>query len=131
MRKIFLILLISTICTTLWAQSGVTIVQDPVIEQIQNSYIKAWNKVGETNGYRIQIVAVSGTNSKNTAESERSTFLNTFPEIPTYLSYAEPYFRIRIGDFKTRLEAYKTLVEIQVFYPNAYIVPDKIQYLEK
>lgn len=131
MRKIFLILLISAVCTTLWAQSSVTIVQDPIIEQIQNSYIKAWNKVGETNGYKIQIVAVSGTNSKNTAESERTAFLNTFPEIPAYLSYAEPYFRIRIGDFKTRLEAYKALLDIQTFYPNAYIVPDKIQYLEK
>ncbi len=101
---------------------------EPVVETIQADYIKAWSKIKETNGYRIQIAAFTGVNSRNIAQSKSNEFKAAFPKIEAYVSFREPYFRVRVGDYFSKLEAYKALVEIQTVYPNAYIIPDKINY---
>ena len=77
-----------------------------------------------------EITAYSGTNSRNRAEAERAAFKANFPGISVYLSYSEPYFKIRVGNYLTRLKAYKDLKRIQLTYPNAYIVPEKINFKE-
>ncbi len=130
MKKISITLMLLICCIIGVGQNSVQYNVEPAIETIQNDYIKIWNKLGEINGYRIQIGALTGANSKNTAENERLKFQNLFPEIPAYITYMEPYFRIRVGNFYSRIDAYRVLLEIQATYPNAYIVPDKITYLE-
>lgn len=126
MRRFLITFSIITFWLCGMAQNTVQYDIEPAIENIQNDYIRTWNKVEEMNGYRIQIAAVTGTNSKSTAENEKATFQMHFPEMEAYISYMEPYFRIRIGNFLTRLDAYRFLQEIIPIYPNAYIVPDKI-----
>lgn len=130
MKKIFSTLALVVVCVIGMAQNSVKYDVEPAIMTIQNDYIKVWNRLGETDGYRIQIAAITGTNSRSTAENERFAFQSRFPEIPAYISYMEPYFRIRVGNFNTRLEAYYIIKEIESEYPNAYIVPEKITYSE-
>lgn len=128
MKKFLVTILLLEICVFSMAQVRYDV--EPAVEVIQQDYIKAWEKVGEVKGYRIQIMAFTGINSRSTAESERSLFGSRYPEIPAYISYNEPYFKIRVGNFLTRLEAYKALLEIQESYPGAYVIPDKITYTE-
>lgn len=130
MRNFYLTILLIFLGLAAYAQQNVRYDVEPAVQTIQEDYIKTWNKIGEVDGYRIQILAVTGANSRTTAENERSVFAARYPETPSFLSYAEPYFRVRVGNFATRLEAYKTLLDIQENYPNAYIVPDKITYIE-
>jgi len=130
MQKIILLISILCSCFALFAQNSVQYDIDPAIEKIQSDYIATWQKIGETDGFRIQIGALTGANSKPMAESESASFTSQFPDIPVYITYLEPFFRIRVGNFSTRLEAYKVLLEIQTIYPGAYIISDKIQYLE-
>lgn len=130
MKKIFSTLALVVVCVIGMAQNSVKYDVEPAIMTIQNDYIKVWNRLGETDGFRIQIAAITGTNSRTTAENERFAFQSRFPEIPAYISYMEPYFRIRVGNFNTRLEAYYIIKEIESEYPNAYIVPEKITYSE-
>ena len=59
-------------------------------------------------------------------ETKRS-FLQKNPEIPAYLSWLAPNFRLRVGDLRTRLEAEKLLHEMRLTYPGSYIVPDEIE----
>ncbi|MCQ2283705.1 MAG: SPOR domain-containing protein [Bacteroidales bacterium] len=128
MQKIIATFLFAILCIFVSAQSSVHYDVEPAITKIQNDYVAKWGQIGKIDGYRIQILAVTGTNSKGQAESAKAIFEGQFPEIPAYITYVEPYFRIRIGNFYSRLEAYKTLLEIQWQYPNAYIIPDKIDY---
>lgn len=130
MRNFYLTILLIFLGLAAYAQQNVRYDVEPAVQTIQEDYIKTWNKIGEVDGYRIQILAVTGANSRTTAENEKVAFAGRYPDTPSYLSYAEPYFRIRVGNFSTRLEAYKTLLDIQENYPNAYIVPDKIIYSE-
>ena len=126
MRNVIATFLLLAICMFSMAQVQYDV--EPGIEAIQSDYVKVWERVGEMKGYRVQILAVTGTNSRNTAENERALFQARFPEVPAYISYKEPYFKIRVGDFMTRLDAYKMLVEVRDLYPGAYITIDKIKY---
>ena len=128
MKKLWITLSVVLFCSVSFAQVRYSV--DPKIQQIQSDYIKAWEKVDKIDGYRIQITAYSGNNSRNKAEAERASFKANFPGIGVYLSYSEPYFKIRVGNYLTRLEAYKDLKRIQLTYPNAYIVPEKIYFKE-
>ena len=103
---------------------------EPGIKKVEEAHLAAWQKVGKVEGYRIQIIAVAGTNSKKSAQTIVDEFSLNFPEIAVYLSYSEPNFRVRVGNFKTRLEAFSVLGDIKLIYPGAFIVKDKISYSE-
>ena len=111
-----------------FAQGSVRYDIEPGIERIQEDYVNNWRKVGEINGYRIQIAAYSGVNSKAQAEAARNSFNGLFPYTKSYLIYNEPYFKVRVGNYRSRLQAHKDLETIKLTYPSAYIVPDKISY---
>ena len=128
MRKLLTILLLSTACCFALAQGNVRYDIEPGISKIQEDYISNWKKVGEISGYRIQIAAYSGVNSRSQAEAARNSFGALFPYTRSYLIYNEPYFKVRVGNYYTRLQAYKDLETIRLTYPSAYIVPDKISY---
>ena len=128
MRKYIVIVLFMSVCLAAAAQGNVRYDIEPAISRIQEDYISNWKKVGEISGYRIQIAAYSGVNSRSQAEAARISFGNLFPYTRSYLIYNEPYFKVRVGDYYTRLQAYKDLETIRLTYPSAYIVPDKINY---
>ena len=128
MRKTFAFFILTVLCLFATAQGLVSYDIGPGIVKIQEDYIYNWKKVGEIDGYRIQIAAYSGVNSKAQAESIRNSFNSMFPYTRSYLIYTEPYFKVRVGNYFTRLQAYKDLEKIRETYPSAYIVPDKINY---
>ena len=128
MKQFFVFIILSLSITFAFAQGSVRYDIEPSIVRIQEDYVNNWRKVGEIYGYRIQIAAYSGVNSRSQAESARNTFNNLFPYTKSYLIYNEPYFKVRVGNYYTRLQAFKDLETIRETYPSAYIVPDKINY---
>ena len=129
MKNILIILLLTVaFCLRLSAQESVRYDIEPGIVRIQEDYVNNWKKVGEINGYRIQIAAYSGVNSKSQAEYAKNSFNNLFPYTKAYIIYTEPYFKVRVGNYYSRLQAYRELENIKLTYPSAYIVPDKINY---
>lgn len=130
MRYFLILLLIFLGLGSSSAQGSVRYDVESGIEKMQADYIAVWERVAETNGYRIQIMALTGSNAKIRVENEFKEFVARFPEYPAYLSFTAPYFKIRVGNFSTRLQAYKVLLELRQVYPDAYITSDKIQYLD-
>ena len=79
-------------------------------------------------GYRIQIFFDSGNNSKNRAIWVKDQFYSRYSQMPSYIIFGEPYYRIRVGDFRTKLEAEAFLRRISRRYPNAFVIQDKIKF---
>ncbi len=77
-------------------------------------------------GYRVQIFFESGNYSKDLAMGTAEKFQEEYPEVRYYLSFDEPYYRIRVGDFRSIIEAKGFLKEIIGDYPAAFEVKDKI-----
>ena len=60
-------------------------------------------------GYRIQIYF---GNERINAQEIKSSFLQNHPKIAAYMVYHQPNFKVRVGDFRTRLEAVGFLKKI-------------------
>ena len=75
-------------------------------------------------GYRVQIHFGS---QRTEANEIRTEFLKSYPDIGAYIIYQQPNFKIRVGDFRTRLEAMKLLKELQMQYSTAFIVRDDVK----
>ena len=74
-------------------------------------------------GYRIQIYNGS---DREAATKYKVSFMKRFPNIRSYISYSMPYYRIRVGDFGTKNEAYQFYKHLNKTYKNAMIVPSLI-----
>lgn len=77
-------------------------------------------------GYRIRIYSESGIGAKQEQQQVRARFLSLFPGIDAYNRYDEPYFKIYVGDCRTRSDALKLHELIRREFPNSIIREDKI-----
>jgi len=74
-------------------------------------------------GFRI--LAYTGS-QRQAVMDLRKNIIGRIPEQKDYLTYQQPNFRLKIGDFFSRIEAQQVLNQIQDLIPNAQIVPDQI-----
>jgi hypothetical protein len=104
----------------------IAINQGSDIEFLVNKYIEYKKKRGTISGYRIRIFSDSGTSARQKASSERSKFMSTYPDIPTYLDYKAPNFNVYVGDFRTKTEAFIASKQIKKVYRSAFITQTEI-----
>lgn len=102
----------------------VELVQDNKITDLLSKHIEINSKTS-IKGYRIKIHFGS---DRTKAREVKMKFLSKFPDVPAYEKYDVPNFNIRVGDFRTKLEAYKFLKEVQVEFPSAFLVQDEIEF---
>jgi hypothetical protein len=125
--KIFLIFVIIYILPTqhLFSQE-INVQKEQGVDELTSKYIQANQKIKAITGFRVQIFFDSGNNSRQAAENTQSKFRAKYSSIPSYLTFREPNFRIRVGDFRTRHEARGFMRQIQAEYPNAFVIKDEI-----
>lgn len=107
---------------------NVSIISQTNTETLIEKHIQVNQKAKGVPGYRIQVYFGSGNDAKNQANKIRTDLRNAYPSFEAYLSYQEPFFKVKIGDFRTKLEAYKLFKIIQQSYPSAYIIEDIVSY---
>lgn len=101
----------------------VEFIQDKRVQDLVNRHVEL-NSKAPIKGYRVKIHF--GTD-KNKAREIKGLFIAKFPDVPAYEKYDQPNFNIRVGDFRTKLEAYNFLKTIQVDFPSAFLVLDEIE----
>lgn len=127
MRFVISFIFVLFLIPVAFAQQGsVQVVADERIEQLidKHKYLNRHQAV--LNGWRVQIFFDAGANSKRKATEVQNRFSSRYSDVEAYLSFKEPYYRIRIGDFRTRIEAEGFLQKIKGEYPNAFAVSEKI-----
>ena len=108
------------------AQTGrVRVVGDVAVNQMVEKHIELNSRAKTIPGYRVQIASFSGTSSKANAFNLRERFMADHPSVQAYIIYDEPNFKVKVGDFRSRLEAYAFLQEIKETY-KGYIIKDNI-----
>jgi len=100
------------------------IVQSYEISSLLNRYDEFNKKRDITEGYRIQITY---SDIREDIYKSKSMLYHQFPDLGSYVEYEQPYFKLRLGDFTTRLEATYYLQQTIALYPGAFIVKDKIK----
>jgi hypothetical protein len=136
MKKLLLFILVSLTGTVTFAQTKgkVTVVKDPLIDSLIAKRIELNTKRPTTTnptspvavsqmGYRVQIFY--GLDRRQTF-SEQARFKALYPRLNTYITYKEPNYYLRVGDFRTRLEAQNLLNELRPNFPTLFIFREKI-----
>ena len=76
-------------------------------------------------GFRVQVI---NTNDRGQAMSIKTKLLQEFPDEKTYFLYQSPYFKIQIGNCRTRPEAESLFKRVKKYYPNgSLIIPATIE----
>lgn len=101
----------------------VQLVQEYKVKELLEKHIEI-NSKAAIKGYRIKIHFGS---DKNKAKDIKAKFISKFPDIAAYEKYDQPNFNIRVGDFRSKLDAYKALKEIQLEFPSSFLVQDEIE----
>lgn len=110
-------------------KGSVSVHQSKVVEESMRNHVVA-NKVRTLNGYRIRIFFDNSQNARQNSGGAYGTFLKIFKGIPAYRSYVNPYFKVSVGDFRTKAEAMEKLIHIKKVFPAAFIVKEKIKFPE-
>lgn len=74
---------------------------------------------GKIVGYRVQVYADNNQRvAKGEARQRERAIGRRFPSMMTYVAYASPYWRLRVGDFRTQAEAEKAASDIRRAFPG-------------
>ncbi len=83
-------------------------------------------------GYRAQVF--SGNNqrkSKDEAFRKEKEIKELLPDVPTYVTYNAPFWKLRVGDFRSHEEAYQMMRMLMSFFPayakEMYIVKEEVK----
>jgi hypothetical protein len=99
--------------------------KDPRIDNLikQEGLIIAPATSPQITGYRIQLFFDS---NKNAVDEARSKFMSLYPKVDTYVAYVSPHFFLKVGDFRTQMEAEKIKSKVENQFPTSNIIKEKI-----
>lgn len=99
----------------------IEITGDTKVGELVKKHVEFNERLRTVPGYRVQIAALSGPNSRNQAFELKARFKEMFPEVEVYIVFSEPNFRIKVGDFTSKLEAYVFMQKIKDTYPGTIV----------
>ncbi|MBX2908182.1 MAG: SPOR domain-containing protein [Chitinophagales bacterium] len=120
--KFFRILILVFSPILFFAQSNVS--QSKEIAELVDNYREYQKAVDVQDGFRIQITY---TSNRDEAYKAKAQLYREFDAVPSYIDYEQPNYKLRLGDFKTKLQATAFLQDVIKVYPGAFIVKDKIK----
>ncbi len=106
--------------------NGLSIQVDNLLAENYYKFLVQNKKDSGIPGFRIRIYSESGLGAKEEQQRVKASFLSNYPGIDAYNRYDEPYFKVYVGDCRTRSEALKLYNNIKRKFPNPIIVEDYI-----
>ncbi|MBM3421324.1 MAG: SPOR domain-containing protein [Bacteroidetes bacterium] len=108
------------------------IFHDAAIDTLISRHIESNRIAGAIDGYRIQVFRKAGTTARDEAAKVMARVINEFPDLKAYYEFESPnFFIVRIGDFRTRIEATRVLARVRGTFGDSYLVRQKINLPEK
>ena len=88
----------------------------------------ASNSKRQINGYRVRIFFDNRQSARVESEATLERFENMYHGVKAYRTYANPYFKVTVGDFRTKSEAMELLSRIKSEFPSAFVVKENIEF---
>lgn len=141
MDKIFVACILCLLCTNLWSQENtgsaffrqisyaqndsgsLIIVQDPEIMKLVGIHIDCNKRIQGIEGFRIQLYLGSNKNAKKEATNIKIKLLSLFPEEKPYIMYEAPFWRVQVGDYRSKNESLGLYRKLKKEFPSCYPVP--------
>lgn len=119
LKSISLFTVILLITNKINAQSSnLNTIQDPKFEQLLNSKRKVNQNLSYTDRYKIQIFNGTSEMAKKTLNEFRIEYKN----IDGTIIFNTPNYKVWVGNFRTRMEAEKQIIEIKKKYKTVFLI---------
>lgn len=129
MKSVFLltVFLIAAFAGSIFAQEPgkVQVIKDPQIDSLiaRRAVLSKSANTSVAKGFRVQIFS---STDRKAAYDEQAKFKAAYPNIRSYVSYTVPYYKLRVGDFRTRLEAEKLINKLRPKYQGLFIFAERV-----
>jgi SPOR domain len=74
-------------------------------------------------GYRVQVYV---GNERAAADAAKLQLYQQFPELSAYMTYQQPTYRLKVGDFMRRMDIDRYMPKLREVFPSAQSQPDKV-----
>ena len=101
--------------------------QTDVVKEAMGRHVAA-NSLRELSGYRVRIFFDNKQTARVESEETLKRFESMYHDVVAYRSYANPYFKVTVGDFRTKSEAFRLLERIRHEFPSAFVVKESISF---
>ena len=114
--------------------TGVEVIQDSAVAQLLDGAMNGAREWVEIDGYRVQVYSSNQQQSAKAEALDLEEKLKQKVNQTIYVQYLPPFWKVRIGDFRTYDEAKEYKKEFVQIFPDligdTYIVRDKIKVLQ-
>jgi hypothetical protein len=131
MKKLFFLFILLPILSvaqtdTILSENGSIIsINETGIDALVSKYEAILKTRNGVEGWRVHIMFKT---KKKEIQQLKIAFMKIYPQIPAYLEYEAPYYRLRVGNCRTKLEAIKIQRQISKQFLGAYPVPEIINF---
>lgn len=108
-------------------KAGVTINQTEDVKDAMRRQVGD-NASRTLSGYRVRIFFDNRQTARVESEETLRKFESMYHDVVAYRTYANPYFKVTVGDFRTRSEAVRLLERIKGAFPSAFVVKENIEF---
>ena len=113
---------------------GVQVVQDSAMSVLLDEAVNGRHEMVEIDGFRVQVYSSNQQQTAKTEALELETRLKDKVDQTIYVQYLPPFWKVRVGDFRTYEEAKDYKKQFTQLFPsmvgNTYIVRDKILVMQ-
>ena len=109
------------------SKTGVEINQTSAVRDAMRKHVYE-NGNRTMSGYRVRIFFDNKQTARVESEETLKRFESMYHDVVAYRTYANPYFKVTVGDFRTRSEAVKLLERIKGAFPSAFVVKENIEF---
>lgn len=125
-KSLYILFAVFCFASSTLAQNGdITEIKDPRLSALvakQSEVVPPETKT-KIKGYRVQLYFDA---DRGTINNARSSFITQFPRVDTYVEYNAPNYVLKVGDFRTRLEAEKIKAAMTAEFPTSFVIEEDI-----
>ena len=111
--------------STVFESLGSSVVASDSLQKSMPEYI-AKNPSRNVSVFRLRIFFDNKRDARAVSEQVMSEFQEIYPSVPVFRGYSNPYFKVTVGNFRSKSEAMKFLNEIKSQYPSVFLVKEVI-----
>lgn len=126
MKAAIQILIISFLSINAYSQTGnVEIIKDARIDALvkKQGMVIPPATSPQITGYRVQLFFDS---DRKLVDEARGNFIAAYPKVDSYIVFTAPNYVLKVGDFRTELEAERIKDNLFVNFPTSFIVKELI-----
>ncbi|MBK8351195.1 MAG: SPOR domain-containing protein [Chitinophagales bacterium] len=103
------------------AENNILFFKDPRVDVLQKIYSR--KPAGPKK--KLVRVQVFQATARDQVFDAKAKFSARFPGIATFITYASPNFKLRAGEFASKEEAFKFLMQMKSMFPASFVIEEK------